>query len=114
MSAPKAANLALKFGLELAAFAAFAYWGASTGPPLVAVILGIGAPVLAIALWSIFAAPRSSRRLPRGPRVAFELAVFALAALALLSARQATLAVVLAATAAVNAALLTAFDQWES
>ena len=38
-------SLALKFALELAAFAALAYWGAT-----VSIVLAIAAPVLAIVL----------------------------------------------------------------
>jgi ABC-type spermidine/putrescine transport system permease subunit II len=63
----KPANLAVKFLLELAAFAAFAYWGAETGTGATAVVLAILAPAAAVAIWSVFAAPRSSRW-PPGPR----------------------------------------------
>jgi hypothetical protein len=102
-------SLALKFLLELAAFAALAYWGAQHS-----VLLAIAAPALAIALWGVFAAPRSRRRLPTGPRVCFELTVFALAALALLAAGASLPALVLAVMALVSTALLTRFAQWES
>ena len=43
-------------------------------------------PLVAIVAWGTFAAPRARRRLATGVRVPFELSVFALAALALLSA----------------------------
>ena len=75
MEGLKAANLGLKFLLELAAIAAFAYWGASHSPVVLAVILAIVLPALFIAAWGIWAAPRclrrsvSSRRNPRGLRV---------------------------------------------
>ena len=107
----KASNLALKFFLELAAFAALAYWGATVGEGAVAVLLAVAAPAVAIALWAVFAAPKSRRRLPRGPRVAFELAVFGLAALALLAAGSTGAAAVFAALALVNVALLAAWGQ---
>ena len=43
-----AANLALRFFLELAALAALAYWGFHTGRSVLAdVVLGLGAPLLA-------------------------------------------------------------------
>ncbi|HWH18907.1 MAG TPA: YrdB family protein [Solirubrobacterales bacterium] len=109
----KPANLALKFLLELAAFAAFAVWGADAGSGASAVILAIAAPLVAVLLWGRFAAPRSARRLPRSARIPFELGVFLLAALALLAAGHIVTAAVFAALVALNALGLTAFDQWE-
>ncbi|HTT51895.1 MAG TPA: DUF2568 domain-containing protein [Streptosporangiaceae bacterium] len=44
----RSANLAVKFLLELAAFAALAYWGASTGHGAVRVLLAIAAPAAAV------------------------------------------------------------------
>jgi Protein of unknown function (DUF2568) len=103
-----AANLALKFLLELAAFAALAVWGAS-----VSVLLAIAAPAAAIVLWGIFAAPKSARRLPDRARIPFELAVFALAAVALAAAASVALAVVFGVLVVINAVLLTTLGQWE-
>jgi hypothetical protein len=109
----KPANLALKFLLELAAFAAFAVWGADVGSGASAVILAVAAPLVAVLLWGRFAAPRSARRLPLRSRVPFELGVFLLAALALLAAGHTVAAIVFAALVALNSLGLTAFDQWE-
>ncbi|MGW5386255.1 YrdB family protein [Nocardia sp. NPDC003963] len=56
----KWANLTLAFVLESAAFAAVALWGwkaADTTP--VKLVLAIGAPVLAVSLWGLFAAPNA-------------------------------------------------------
>jgi Protein of unknown function (DUF2568) len=102
-------SLALKFLLELAAFAGLAYWGAQSS-----VLLAIAAPALAIGLWAVFAAPRSERRLPTPVRVPFELGVFGVAAVALFAAGAPVAAVLLAALSLVSAALLTRFDQWEA
>jgi len=113
VSALKDANLALKFVLELAAIAAFAYWGASLDGALVSVIVGIVAAASAAVLWGLFAAPRSSRRLPTRARVPFELGVFALATGALLAADWTAVAVAFALVVIVNAALLARLDQWE-
>jgi hypothetical protein len=110
----RAFSLALKFLLELAAFAAFAYWGAGVGSGAVSVVLAIAAPALAIVLWGLFAAPRSARRLPLPARIAFESAVFLLAVVALLAAGELVAAIVLAVLVAVSTALLTRFDQWEA
>jgi hypothetical protein len=102
-------SLALKFLLELAAFAAFAYWGAG-----VSIVLAIAAPAVAIVLWGLFAAPRSERRLPMPARIVFETAVFLLAVVALLAAGELVVGIVLAVLVAISTALLTRFDQWEA
>jgi Protein of unknown function (DUF2568) len=102
-------SLALKFFLELAAFAAFAYWGAS-----VSIVLAIAAPALAIVLWGVFAAPRSERRLRTPARIAFETAIFILAVAALAATGALVAAIVLAVLVAISTALLTRFDQWEA
>jgi hypothetical protein len=102
-------SLGLKFIVELAAFAAFAYWGAG-----VSLVLAIAAPAVAIALWALFAAPRATHRLGRAARIPFELTVFAGAVAALFAAGALVAAVVLAALAATSAALLTVLDQWEA
>lgn len=109
----RAANLLLKFLLELAAFAAFAYWGANTGEVPLSIGLAILAPAVAIGAWAIYAAPKSTHRLPSKSRIPFELMVLALAAVALLVASATTAAALFAAAAVVNAALLTAFGQWD-
>jgi Protein of unknown function (DUF2568) len=103
----------VKFVLELAAFAALGYWGANAAGGAPGVVLAIAAPAIAIALWALFAAPRSDRRLPLATRVPLELAVFAVAALALAAADAPTAAIVFAAVALVNAALLSVWRQWE-
>jgi len=109
----KQLNLALKFLLELAALAAFALWGASIADGTAAVVLAIGLPTVAVVLWGTLAAPKARHRLPLRRRAPFELGVFALGALALWRAESVGLAAALAAVAAANAVLLTAFDQWE-
>jgi len=44
----------------LAAVVAYGLWGFLTWPlPLPGVIIGIGAPVLAVVLWALFVSPRS-------------------------------------------------------
>ena len=110
----RAANLALKFLLELAAIAALAYWGATAADGVLAVVLGVGAPVVFIVVWGRFAAPRSGHRLPLRPRMVLELGLFAVAALALVLAGSPVLAAVFAVVVVANGALLTVFDQWEA
>lgn len=110
----KAANLALKFLLELAAFAALAWWGATVGSGVVSVLVAVAAPLGAIVLWGLFAAPRASRRLPLPARVPLELAILGLAALGLGVVAGVTAGLALGVLIVLNAALLTAFGQWEA
>ncbi|HEY6526909.1 MAG TPA: DUF2568 domain-containing protein [Solirubrobacteraceae bacterium] len=113
MTLLKAANLGVKFLLELAAFAAFAWWGGTVGHGVVSVVIAIAAPALAVVVWGRWAAPRAPRRLAVARRVPLELAVFALAAVAI-GTVSVIAGVVLAVAVAINAALLTAFGQWEN
>ena len=73
----------------------------------------ISGPVAAAGLWGVLAAPGSRRRLPTPARIPFQLSVFTLATAALAAAGAPALAVVFGAIAAVNAILLTVFDQWD-
>jgi hypothetical protein len=113
MSGLRAVNLAVKFGLELAAVAAFAIWGASTDGTGASILLAVVAPALAVVLWGRFAAPNSRHRLPTSARIPFELIVFGLAALALLAAGHDLAAIIYASTAAINALFLTWLGDWE-
>ena len=107
------ANLALKFLLEVAALAAFAYWGANTGEMPWSLLPAIVAPLAVAVLWGRFAAPKSERRLPLQPRIRFELTVFTAAVLALLAAGVPALAVLMSALVILNAVLLTVLGQWQ-
>jgi hypothetical protein len=106
-------NLGLKFALELVAAGALAAWGATAGSGVWAVVLAIAAPLVVAMLWGRFAAPLAPRRLPLRLRVPFELTIFALAALALLTASTA-LALTFTSAVIVNSLLLTVFGQWEA
>jgi hypothetical protein len=53
------ANLALRFLLELAGIVALGWWGLHIAGGLIGIILGIGAPVALIAVWSLFIAPKA-------------------------------------------------------
>jgi uncharacterized protein DUF2568 len=110
----RAANLALKFLLELAAIAAFAYWGSTVGHGAVSVLVAIAAPALAVVLWGTFAAPKAEHRLAAARRIPFELAVFGLAVAALVAAGAPLVAALLGVLVSINGVLLTVFNQWES
>lgn len=107
-------NLALKFLLEVSGFAALAYTGAVVGSGLWAVVLAVTLPVVAIAVWARWNAPRSAHRLPIGTRIPLELTVFVTAALGLLVTGAVVWAMVYLALVVINAALLTVLRQWEA
>jgi hypothetical protein len=102
------------FVLELCMLAALAYWGAQAGGSTVGdVVLAIAAPLAAAAVWGRYAAPRSARRLPRARRVALELCVFAIAAVALAAAGAPLLAAIFAALVALDTALVLRWEPQE-
>ena len=106
-----AANLTLRFLLELAAIGALGYWGFRTGAgPLGKAALGLGAPALAIVVWGAFVAPKASVDAPEAVRLLLSLAVFGAAAIALAASHESTIAWAFAGAVAINIALLHGFD----
>lgn len=80
----KQANLIFRFVLELLVLLALFLWGTSLSGELpVQLALGLGAPLVVMLVWATFVAPRAARRLPDPPRLAVELVVWVLGALAL-------------------------------
>src|SRR5689334_23481657 len=62
MNTLHAANLGLRFLLELCMLAALGYWGFQAGDgPVLKIVLGLGAPLLAAVVWGLFIAPRAIR-----------------------------------------------------
>lgn len=112
MSALKYVNLALAFGLELAALAALGYWGwhASAELPL-QLGLALGAPLLMAVVWGLWLAPRAAQRLPNPARAALQLGIFGIAALALVGAGQPGPAITFAGLVVVNTLLLHIWHQ---
>jgi len=86
------ANDGLRFTLELAALASLGYWGFAEHDGAVQWLLGLGAPLLAAAVWGTFVSPKASRPTTDPVRLLFELAVFAPAVAALWLADSHTLA----------------------
>jgi hypothetical protein len=110
LSAVKAANLALRFLLELCALAAVAYWGAQvSSSTAVNIVVAVAAPLVLATLWGLFLAPKASRRVELPGRWPFELAVLAAAVVALVAAGSPLPAVLLAVIAVLNAVLLHAW-----
>lgn len=103
MALLKGLNLTLSFLLELAALAIFGAWGFTIGETtLIKILLGIGAPALMIAFWSVYMAPKSARRLHDPWHLLFEIVIFGAAGLALLSIGRSDLAIVWGVIVIVN------------
>jgi hypothetical protein len=75
-----AANLALRFLLELCATAALAHWGWRAGGGAVGVLAAVGAALSAALLWGAYVSPKARYAVPAPVRLAVELAVFGSAA----------------------------------
>jgi hypothetical protein len=102
-----AANLALRFALELAALAALAYWGAVTPDATWAkVVLAVGAPLVAALIWGAFVSPKPWLMVSAAVRMTAEIVVFAAAALGLSATGHDVLAGVLIGAWVANRAML--------
>lgn len=97
-------NLGLAFLLELAALLSFALVGVLLSGWMQLVGGIIGAAVF-VALWGVYAAPRSRRRLRGMNLLIFKVAIFAVAAIILVLIAQPVWGVVLAVLAAANLTL---------
>ncbi len=107
-----AANLGLRFALEIAMLAAFGYWGFVSGrTTATSLLLGIGAPVAAMVIWGAYIAPKATRRLADPGRLAIEILLFSLAGIALATAGREALATTLVLLAAGNVWLLIRLGQ---
>jgi hypothetical protein len=99
----KTANLGLSFLLELCMLAGLGYWGFKTGQGWgVKVLLGIGAPLLAAAVWGVFAAPAARTRLKGFSLALLEIFLLGSGAAALYFAGQNRLAWIYAAALVIN------------
>src|SRR5580765_6587895 len=96
------ANLAVRFVLELCAFAALGYWGYDA----LGVAGAILAPLVGIATWGLFVAPKARFSLSARARLGVELLVFAAAVAGLAAAGATWLAIALGLAYAVNRSLL--------
>ncbi len=76
----------------------FGFWGFQTGgSALMKILLGIGIPLLAVAVWGTFIAPNSKRHLQGTGYLVVKVVLFGLAAAALIIAGQRVAGIVLAA-----------------
>jgi uncharacterized protein DUF2568 len=97
--------LVLRSVCEMAALAAVAYWGLQAADGVAGIALAAIAVALVAVVWGVFLAPRRRVEVGLPARLAIELAVWVAAAMALWSAGQPTLAVVLFVVAVVTGAI---------
>jgi hypothetical protein len=105
----------LAFVVEMGVLVALGLWGVHTGQSTLAdVALGLGAPLIAIGVWAVFGAPRSTRRLRRAGLLALRIVFFGGGALALIAAGHTLTGVAFGAISAANVALIYAWRQDET
>jgi hypothetical protein len=108
----KSANLAARFLLELCMLAALGYSGVHIGRSLVAkIVLGIGVPLVAVVVWSLYLAPASSLRVHGTLYLGLQVVIFGLAASALYAVGRSTLAGALLLAVMLNGALMYVWQQ---
>jgi hypothetical protein len=108
-----ALNLGVRFGVELATFAALGYWGASANDSEgVRALLAVIAPLVAIVAWSRLLAPRTPKRLTGRAALFVELSIFAGASAALVSSGRRLVSVVYVSVAVPNSFLTRALGQY--
>jgi hypothetical protein len=104
-----AANLALRFALELSALAAFAAFGLSLDAAVaVRILVAVIGVAIFVAVWGRWRAPKSEHQLADPAGLVLELALFTLATVALIAAGAPVLAAIFAALVVINEVLLRA------
>jgi Protein of unknown function (DUF2568) len=99
-------NDVLRLLIELFAFVTLGIWGFVAFPlPWPGVLIGLGAPALAILLWALFVSPKAVFHIDPFGQALVEIAVFSAAAIALWMLGQPVVAVVFAVVAAVSGIL---------
>jgi hypothetical protein len=98
-----AANVALRFVLELAGLAAIVWWALHAADGAAGWALAIVAAVVFIAVWGLFVAPRARHPQPPRVRLVAGTAILVLAALLLAAGGAVVAGVVLAIVVVVNA-----------
>ena len=100
------ANEGLAFLLELAAFGILCWWGFNTGHGLlVHLVLGLGAPIAAMVVWALFAAPKATFPVAMPFVLLIKAVVFGASALALDGLGHPGAALAFAVVALLNTAL---------
>jgi hypothetical protein len=111
MGAVKDANLALRFGLELAVLAVLGAWGLHAGGSWgEKAALALAAPALAALGWGLFVSPKARVKVHPAGAILVEAAVFGVAMLALMAMDRPLLATALGVLAVVSRSIKVLFD----
>ena len=112
LDALKAANVGLRFLLELGILGAFGYWGYRVaGRTLLRLALAIGAPLIAAAIWITFGAPGAALQLKDPLHLGLEIVLFGGAALAFMAAGPRVPGLIFAALFVINRSLMYVWNQ---
>ncbi|MGO4534537.1 YrdB family protein [Leifsonia sp. 2MCAF36] len=95
-------NDVLRFVLELFAIVSLGLWGFLAWPLPWNIVVGIGAPAIAILLWALFRSPRAVLHVDPFVKAVVEVVVFGSAAFAWWSLGQPIVAIVFAVIATVS------------
>jgi hypothetical protein len=95
-------NDILRFLLELFAFISLAIWGFLAWPFPWNIVVGIGAPLIAIVLWALFRSPRAVLQVDAYGKALIEIIVMATVAYAWWNLGQPVIAIAFAVVAAVS------------
>jgi len=95
-------NDILRFVLELFAIVSLGIWGFVVWPLPWNIVIGIGAPVIAILLWALFRSPKAVLRVDPFVKAIVEIVVMGAAAFAWWDLGQPIVAVVFAVVATVS------------
>ncbi len=108
----KALNLGVAFLLELVMLAALVFAGLHFSVAAwLKWVITIGAPIIVMILWGLWAAPNSSTRLHQPWLSTFHIAIFALSALALWAAHKPKWAIILIVVESISEALAVIWRQ---
>ncbi|NHW38620.1 YrdB family protein [Paenibacillus aceris] len=112
MNVLQAANLGLRFLLELCLLASLSYWGFHGDKSmLLKIVLGLGTPLIAAIIWGLFLSPKASVPITQPFPFILELVVFATAIIALYSAGKPSLAIAFTLVYIVNRTLIYFWQQ---
>ena len=102
----KAANLGLRFVLELCFLAALAYVGLQ-----VSVVLCVVAPIVAAVIWGLFVSPQARFPLRLGPWLAIQAVLFGVAVAGLIAVGETVLGIAFGIAVSANLALVLFWHQ---
>lgn len=108
----KSVNLVVRFLLEICALIAISYWGFKTGQGMFfKLLLGVGAPLVAVLIWGMLGSPAAPYRLDVPLRIGLEILINGAATLALITTGKGSLALPFVVVIIVNKILMIVWEQ---